>query len=201
MSADKDYLSLPLQTFLADLAAKTPTPGGGSVAALAGALASAQARMCVGYTVGKPQFAAHEAKLRQALAEFKRAEEAFGRLIAEDMAAYERLSAAKKTGDPTEQQHAVATAVAVPMEIAALAGAVLALLDELKDRVSHYLLSDLKVAAVVSLATAQSAALNVEANLRDLSNPAEAEQLDKLMTQLLETAYNHRNSVLNQRPA
>jgi formiminotetrahydrofolate cyclodeaminase len=85
------------------------------------------------------------------------------------------------------------------MEIAALAGAVLALLDELKDRVSPYLLSDLKVAAVVSLATAQSAALNVQVNLRELSNPAEVEQLDRLTTQLLETALNHRNSVLNQR--
>ena len=124
MSADKDYLSLPLRTFLADLAAKTPTPGGGSVAALTGALAAAQARMCVEYTVGKPKFAAHETKLREALAEFKRAEEAFGRLMAEDMAAYERLSAANKADDPTEQQQAVATAAAVPMEIAALAGAV-----------------------------------------------------------------------------
>jgi methenyltetrahydrofolate cyclohydrolase len=199
MSADKDYLSLPLKTFLADLAAKMPTPGGGSVAALAGALAAAQARMCVEYTVGKPKFAAHEDALREALAELSRAEEAFGRLMAEDMAAYERLSAARKTGDGRETQQAVAIASAVPMEIAALAGAMLTLLDNLKERVNPYLLSDLKVAAVVALAAAQSAALNVEVNLRDLPDRAEIERLDKQMTQLLEHAYNHRNSVLNQR--
>lgn len=199
MNTDKDYLSLPLKVFLADLAARTPTPGGGSVAALAGALAAAQARMCVEYTLGKPKFAAHEDVLRRALAELSRAEAAFGRLMAEDMAAYEHLSSVRKAGDPAETQQAVAVAAAVPMEIAALAGAVLALLDDLKERINPHLLSDLKVAAVVALATAQSAALNVEVNLRELSDGTEVERGDKEMTRLLEHASSHRNSVLNQR--
>lgn len=199
MSADKDYLSLPLRTFLTDLAAKTPTPGGGSVAAMAGLLAAAQARMVVEYTVGKPKFAAYEEKLREALRELERAEAAFAELIGEDMAAYERLAASRKAGGPAEQQQAVATATAVPMEIAAMAGAVLALLDGLKECVNPYLLGDLKVAAVMSLAAAQSAAVNVEVNLRDFADRSEADRVNKEMTQLLEKADDHRNSVLNQR--
>ncbi|HPD30017.1 MAG TPA: cyclodeaminase/cyclohydrolase family protein [Phycisphaerae bacterium] len=199
MSADKDYLSLPLRTFVADLAAKRPTPGGGSVAAMAGLLAAAQARMVVEYTVGKPKFAAYEKKLREALGELERAEAAFAELMSEDMAAYERLAASCKAGDPAEQQQAVATATAVPMEITAMAGAVLALLDGLKECVNPYLLGDLKVAAIMSLAAAQSAAVNVEVNLRDLADGSEVERVNKEMTRILEKAYDHRNSVLNQR--
>lgn len=199
MSADKDYLSLPLRTFVADLAAKRPTPGGGSVAAMAGLLAAAQARMVVEYTVGKPKFAAYEKKLREALGELERAEAAFAELMSEDMAAYERLAASCKAGDSAEQQQAVATATAVPMEITAMAGAVLALLDGLKECVNPYLLGDLKVAAIMSLAAAQSAAVNVEVNLRDLADGSEVERVNKEMTRILEKAYDHRNSVLNQR--
>ncbi len=77
MSPEKDYLSLPLQTFLADLAAKSPTPGGGSVAALAGAVAACQARMVLEYSVGRAKGAEHEPRLREVLAEFGRAEQAF----------------------------------------------------------------------------------------------------------------------------
>jgi methenyltetrahydrofolate cyclohydrolase len=197
MSADKDYLSLPLRTFLTDLAAKTPTPGGGSVAAMAGALAAAQARMVVEYTIGKPRFAAHEDRLREALDEMKRAEEAFDRLMSEDMAAYERLSAAQKTGDATEKQRATAMAAAVPMEIAALAGAVAALLDSIKTVVNPYLLSDLKVSAILSLAAAQSAALNVEINLREDPNHDEAERLNRQIIQIVEKAHEHRNAVVH----
>ncbi len=54
MSASKDYLRLPLHDFLADVAARTPTPGGGSVAAAVGALGAALARMALAYTEGRP---------------------------------------------------------------------------------------------------------------------------------------------------
>lgn len=200
MSADKDYLSLPLRTFLADLAARTPTPGGGSVAAVSGALAAAQARMVVEYTVGKPRFAPYEDKLQEALRELKRAEDAFGRLMSEDMAAYERLSASRKADDPAEKQRAVATAAAVPMEIAALAGAMLALLDDLKDCVTPYLLSDLKVAAIMGFTAARCAALNVDVNLPEFADRAAAGRLASQLRQILDHAHTHRNAVVHHQP-
>ena len=50
VSPGKDYFCLPLRDFLADIAARTPTPGGGSVAAAVGAFAAALARMALAYT-------------------------------------------------------------------------------------------------------------------------------------------------------
>jgi len=200
MSADKDYLSLPLRTFLADLAARTATPGGGSVAAMAGLLAAAQARMVVEYTVGKPRFAAYENKLQDALRELQRAEEAFGRLMGEDMAAYERLSASRKVDDRAEKERAVATAAAVPMEIAALADVMLALLDDLKTCVNPHLLSDLKVAAIMALSAARCAALNVEVNLPGLADRDSADRVAAQLRQILDHAHTHRNAVVHHNP-
>ena len=56
-----------LNDFLTALAAKQPAPGGGSVAALAGALAAAMGEMVLNYSIGKKDLAAHEPTLRAAL--------------------------------------------------------------------------------------------------------------------------------------
>lgn len=200
MSADKDYLSLPLQTFLADLAAKQPTPGGGSVAAMVGAVAACQARMVLEYTVGKDKFAEHEARLRELLAELERAEAMFSQLMTEDMAAYERWASARKTDDTDERQHAIATATAVPMEIVVLAAAVAARLDEIKAAVNPYLLSDLQVAATLLDASAQSAAANARVNIAELADKKEAERLRDQLDMLVGRTSRHRNAVAHYQP-
>jgi len=198
MAADKDYLGLPLAAFLADLAAKSPTPGGGSVAALVGALAAAQARMVVEYTIGKPRSAEHDSRLREVLAELTRGQDMFRQLMSEDMAAYERYAAARKSGDPDERQRALATATAVPTEIVALATAVLACLDEIRSLVNPHLASDLRVAAVLALAVARSAAFNVRVNLGELADQREAEGLSQQVDRLLRRAGEHCSAVTGE---
>jgi formiminotetrahydrofolate cyclodeaminase len=199
MSADKDYLSLPLGELLADLAARTPTPGGGSAAAVVGGLAAAQARMVVEYTLGKPEYAEHEARLRELLDEFRRAQEMFAQLMREDMAAYERLVASRKA-NAEERARATATAVAVPMEVVVLAGAVAARLDEIKAFVNRYLLSDLRVAAILAYAAARAAGMNVRINLQDLNDPKEAERLDSQLDLLVGRAGRHQDAAVNYQP-
>src|SRR5687767_13003307 len=82
--------------FLSSAAAKQPTPGGGSAAALAGALAASMGEMVLNYSVGKKSLAAHEPQLREALAEFTRARQLLLALMVEDQVAYEALTAARK---------------------------------------------------------------------------------------------------------
>jgi len=85
-----------IEKFLEAAAAKQPTPGGGSVAALAGALAAAMGEMVVNYSVGKKGLEAHSVKLQSALAVFHRGREMMLGFMAEDQAAYEALTAARK---------------------------------------------------------------------------------------------------------
>ncbi|MHC4443767.1 MAG: cyclodeaminase/cyclohydrolase family protein [Planctomycetota bacterium] len=199
MSADKQYLSLPMKEFLDDLSAKSPTPGGGSVAAVAGTLAAAQARMVVEYTIGKKRYAEHQKRLTEVIEEFKRAGDMFGQLMSEDMAAYERLAAAYKAGDNNELEKAVATATAVPMEIVFLACAVVARTDEIKAFVNQNLLCDLRVAAIMAYASARSASTAVRVNMENMTDRKEAARLENQLDMVLGRTARHRNAVVHYR--
>jgi formiminotetrahydrofolate cyclodeaminase len=197
MSDVKDYLPLPLSTFLSDLASKSATPGGGSTAALVGAAAAAQARMVVAYTIGKKDFEQHKIRLDQAMDELRRAQDGFAQLMSEDMAAYERFADARKSPETAERQRAVATAAAVPLEVVALAAAVAGLLDEIKDIVNPYLYSDLQVSAVLAFACARAAAFNVEVNLKSLTDAEAVDRIRAELSQLLDKAHAHRKAVVH----
>jgi methenyltetrahydrofolate cyclohydrolase len=174
-----DILSLPIRDFIAATAAKTPTPGGGSVAALCGALAASLAAMAVHYTVGKKALAAHDAELRAALAQFQAASAMLQELIAEDIAAYENLSVLLKLPPDQRQTHpdylpAVVAAIRTPQTIAGFALNVLERCTTLLDKTNQFLLSDLGAAAVYAHATVHASELNVVVNVSLLPNPEEA---------------------------
>src|SRR3954453_3537584 len=85
-----------INDFLNAAAAKQPAPGGGSVTALAGALAATMGEMVLNYSVGRKSLAAFEPELKSALAELTRARSLLIHLMAEDQVAFEALSAARK---------------------------------------------------------------------------------------------------------
>jgi len=189
-----------MREFFDDLAAKSPTPGGGSVAAAMGAMAASLGRMVIGFTVGKEKYAQHEGRLRELLDEFNRAGEMFGHLLREDMAAYERFASSRKLDDPEEQQRALATAVAVPMEIVVLAGAVAARLDEIKSFVNPHLFSDLQTAAILAYSAARAACTHVRANIDSLEDRKEAKRLENQLDMLVGRTGRHRNAVVHYQP-
>src|SRR3984885_11522875 len=110
--------------FLDGTAAKQPAPGGGSVAALAGALAAAIGEMVINYSVGKKGLEAHQDELKKALAELHRARQIMLELVTEDQSAYQALNAAKKLpqGSPERESQlapALLAAIRTPEAIAA----------------------------------------------------------------------------------
>src|SRR3954470_22917268 len=92
----EQLLDQPVRRFLDELASAAPAPGGGSVAALAGAMAAGLLTMVCDLTIGKPRYAEFEAEA-QALR--KRAEALRGELqdLAQaDVDVFNNLSAAYK---------------------------------------------------------------------------------------------------------
>ncbi|MGC9259794.1 MAG: cyclodeaminase/cyclohydrolase family protein [Phycisphaerae bacterium] len=173
---------VPVKNFLAALAARTPTPGGGSMTALIAALAAGQLQMVIAYTRGKPRFAAFENMLADYEARLVRARAVLCELMEEDRAAYEtlhpfmKLPPAQRRADPAYSA-VVAAAVRIPQAVAATAGSIVQAAEVLRDKVNPLLLSDLGVAAATAMAAVAAAELNVLVNLPLLENSATAQTL------------------------
>ena len=59
------YKDSLVKTYLDDLSAKLPAPGGGSAAALSAAMGAGLISMVVNFTLGKPKYAAYENQLKE----------------------------------------------------------------------------------------------------------------------------------------
>lgn len=166
--------------FLDRVAERAPTPGGGSVAAAAGALSAALGRMVAAYSTPKNQTATPA--MADIAERLRRTDSILRELIDADAAAYQGMTAARKAAksDPVSLPNydaAVLTAVGVPMQIAAAAAETLVVLEQLAPHANPHLFSDLGVSAVLAGATARAARFMVNVNLPELSDVAQRERL------------------------
>ncbi len=191
---------LSIRDFLKALAARTPTPGGGSMTALSAALAAAQLQMVIAYTRGKPRFAEFESVLADYDARLSRAGSVLRELMDEDKAAYEALNPFMKLPSAQRRTDAtypavVAAAMQIPQAVAAAAGSIVEAAEVLQNKVNRMLLSDLGVAAATAMSAVESAELNVLVNLSLLENPAQAQATATAMAALKSQARKRWESI------
>jgi formiminotetrahydrofolate cyclodeaminase len=181
-----------IQNFLDAAAARQPTPGGGSVAALCGALSTSMGEMVINYSLGKKDLAAYEGELRPALQGLHRARMLMLELMLEDQAAYAALAAARKLAPGAERDAQLKTtilaAIHTPETIGATAVAVLQTCDQIINFINYHLLSDLAVCSDLAMATARCAVYNVRVNLVEISDPTERQRMEARMGQILSHA-------------
>ena len=184
--------------FLAETASDAPAPGGGSVSALAGALAAALTAMVARLTEGE-KYAAVEEEMRSVVqqADGLRAElaacvqrdtDSFNeymaalRLPKTDAAAIEARRAAMQAG--------LKSAALVPLHTAQTACAIFPLAREVVEHGNANAQSDGLVAAMLARAAVLGAALNVRINLGAIRDEAfcktTAEQTDLCVRRALE---------------
>jgi formiminotetrahydrofolate cyclodeaminase len=156
----------PIRDFLDAAAAKQPTPGGGAVAAIAGALAAAMGGMVLNYSVAKKDLAAHSEHNAAALRQLGESRTKLLDLMAEDQAAFAKLTAARKAGD--EPLPLVRKCIDVPRAIMRHATRTLQLAIAVAPTSNAYLLSDLSVCGECAMAALRAGIHNVAANLGDL---------------------------------
>ena len=184
-----DLTEQSLETFLDAVANRAPTPGGGSVTAAAGALAGSLARMAVAYSVGAKTPDATRARVENAAAQLLRVDHLLRALITQDAEVYATMTATAKAAKATPsdspaqaaRDEAVMSAIAVPMEAAALASLALSVMNDVKEITNPYLLSDLGVAAILAEATARAARTMVLVNAADVRD---ATARGKLLTDI-----------------
>ena len=161
------------------LAGESPTPGGGSAAALAGTLAAALVAMVARLTVGRKAYAAVEAQAREILAEAEQLRGELRRLVDEDATAYEGVTRAYKIpkGDPRRAQaidDALLAAARPPADVVKRGRRLLALAQTIEHIGNKNAVSDARVAAMLARTAIDGATENVNANLAGMSEPARA---------------------------
>lgn len=175
-----------LGNFLDQLASSAPTPGGGSVAALCGALSAALGSMVANLTLGREKYRDVEPAIREASEQSEHMRAEFTQLINDDINAYGTLSAAYRLpkATPDEQaersaqiQEALKGAAEAPMRIAEQARQALDLCRRLVEIGNTNVISDVGVAAITAHAALESAELNVLINLKAIKDQALAEAL------------------------
>jgi len=192
-----DAMREPMQAYLDRLASNSPTPGGGSVAALVGALAAALGSMVANFTVGKEKFAAVEADVRRLLAGCEEVRAQLQALTQADMDEYAKVSAAYGMPRATDEEKAARTAAIqralkdaaqVPLGAVVACHKVLSLNHELVDKGNPNLISDVGVSVALALAALECAALNVEINLASIKDEAHNARVRAQMEPLLAEA-------------
>ncbi|HEV2352532.1 MAG TPA: glutamate formimidoyltransferase [Terriglobia bacterium] len=180
-------LSALAQGFVDAVAADTPTPGGGSVAALAGALAAALGEMVCGITLKKKSMAAHHPAVHEARERLTGLRARLMEAVDGDAASYESVLAAYKQSKTTEAEQAARSraiesaskhAAEVPLETAQLAAEVSHLADSLRPITAPQAASDLIVAHQLAEAALQGALANVRANLPSIHDTVWVRQME-----------------------
>src|ERR1700727_2105301 len=100
----------PVDKFLDELASGRPTPGGGSAAAIMGAMGAALVSMVCNVTIGKKGYEGVEAEMRAVLHESEKVRKRLTDMVAEDIAAFDSIMAAYKLPKATEEDKAARSA-------------------------------------------------------------------------------------------
>jgi len=168
------------QPFLDVVARATPAPGGGSVAALAGALGASLGQMVAGLSRKKKSLAAHAATLGETAEKFRAASQDLAEGIDRDAAAYELVLTANKLPRETVEeqrrrdlaiQQAFQAAVEAPLEVARKAAEVFEILGQLQSMSAPSMLSDVRVGRMMAATAVRGALENVATNLESIADP------------------------------
>lgn len=189
------YRDQPLQAYLDDLASPGSTPGGGSAAAVSGAMAAALACMVCQLTLGKEKYADVQEEIGTLLCQAEEQRQRFQQLLAEDISAYGKLAASLKMPRASEEerqariaaiQQNLVQAALVPLEISERAMAVAGICERVAQIGNVNILSDIAAAAMLAASAGTAAAWMVRVNLKNLRDERAAKALSQRLSKVVD---------------
>jgi formiminotetrahydrofolate cyclodeaminase len=187
-----NYIDQPMKVYVDDLAAHKDAPGGGSACGLTGSMAAALGTMVCHFTIGKKKYAEVEDRIKAMQQDFEAFRAKFTGLMQEDVDIFHSkmgtaFSLPKDTDEQKQArkaaiQEACKAASEPPMEMMRLSYRLMKLLDELAEKGSQQLVSDVGVAAALANGAFEGASYNVLINLKYLDD---IEFIKKVQTELL----------------
>jgi formiminotetrahydrofolate cyclodeaminase len=183
-----------IEQFLEALASQSATPGGGSAAAIIGAMGAALVSMVCNLTIGKKKYAEVEGEMKDVLAKADTLRKQLIGMIEDDVKAFDAVMGAyglpKETdADKAKRDSAIQAALKqatdVPMACARAARQVIDIAAIASDKGNLNVISDAGVGVLAGYAALRSAALNVFTNARMITDKTFAEAKLKELNQLL----------------
>lgn len=168
-----------LREFVKMVASDAPTPGGGSVAALCGALSGSLSAMVCNLTIGKGKYDEVRSEMEKALEDSSRTVERLIELVDEDAEAYKSVIAALRLPKETEEekqkrmdamQNALRRAIAAPTEVMELSLEAMRIAYLVTRKGNKSAVSDAGSAAMLAFAALHAAMMNVKINLKEIQD-------------------------------
>ena len=175
---------LGVEPFLEALASSSATPGGGSAAAIIGAMGAALVSMVCNLTIGKKKYADVEDEMKHVLGKAESLRRRLTSMIEDDVQAFDKVMAAYGMPKETDAdkarrddaiQAALKLATDVPLRCCHAAREVIAIAGIASDKGNLNVISDAGVAVLAGYAALRSAALNVFTNARMINDKAFAD--------------------------
>jgi glutamate formiminotransferase/formiminotetrahydrofolate cyclodeaminase len=168
-----------LEGFIDQVASSSPAPGGGSVSAAAGALASALSSMVCRLTVGKKRFKEVQDELKQILEKAETIKKQMQEFIVKDAESFDKVMDAFKLPKYTDEekkkrdeavQEATKGAILVPLQVMERALEALGMTKVVVEKGNPNMISDAGVSSLMARTAAEGAYLNVRINLNSIED-------------------------------
>lgn len=196
---------MTVEEFAMQTASNEPVPGGGSISALAGALAAALTEMVAGLTVGKKKYAEVEEEMKEAIAPMHAICEHLLDDIKRDSESFDLYMQALTLPKETEEEKAARTkamqdglkaAVAVPLSVAKRSYEVMPYAEMMVAKGNKTAVTDALVATMMARTAVLGALFNVKINLESIKDEAFVAETAKEVEALEKKALAHEKKVL-----
>lgn len=198
--------NLNIKDFMSKTSGSDPVPGGGSISALCGALASALAEMVTGLTIGRKKYAEVEDEMKAIAPKMAEAQTKFLQFIDDDANAYNLVFNSFKLPKDTEEEKAIRSteiqkatlkAISVPLEVAKTAVEIMDPIAEIAKKGNQNAITDACVAMMCARTATLGALLNVRINLSSLKDADKVADFSLQCDKLHAEAVHKENLLLN----
>lgn len=203
-----DFKDYKIEEFINDLSSPLPSPGGGSVAGLVGALAGSLNSMVYSLTVNKKSFEKQDVEIQKIVLDFKEASAKFTKkalmLMEEDRKEFNKLMDCYKLPKETEEEkefrnkQITQKTVKAMMAPKNLAEECYKFYDNIDIAVKYgnkMLVSDAVCSAILLNAAIESSIVNVKINLNSLRALPIADEIEKEMKKIEEDSLKRKEKI------
>jgi len=164
------YINDSIKKYIDDLASRQPVPGGGSAAALCGAVGTALLEMMCNFTVGNKKYADAEQNIKGYLSSLAYIQQGFESLIDEDVKTYSAIRDAFKSKEKIIIDNALKQGYNICLKICVLSKDGLNIASELPEKGNVNLITDAGCGAELLNASFNSGVFNCDINLKGIED-------------------------------